>query len=107
MSKEQVGIFTSSRVATTSKPPIQVWEDLTIDFIEGLPKSAGYNSIMAVVDRLSKYVHFILLSHPYSAKQVAELFVQEVIRHHGIPKSIISDRDKIFVSHFWRELFAA
>lgn len=57
------------------------------------------------VDRLSKYSHFMLLKHPYTAKCVAELFIKEVVRLHGIPSSIISDRDPLFVSHFWMELF--
>lgn len=58
-----------------------------------------------VVDRLSKYAHFILLKHPYSPKSVAALFVKEIIRLHGIPNSILSDKDPVFVSIFWRELF--
>lgn len=61
--------------------------------------------MLVVVDRLSKYSHFLLLKHPYTAKSVAELFVREVVRLHGIPMTIISDRDPIFVSHFWLELF--
>lgn len=85
--------------------PDQIWEDLTRDFIEGLPKSLGYDSIMVVVDRLSKYGHFVLLKHPYSAKQLAEVFIQEVVKHHGIPKSIVFDRDKIFLNNFWKEFF--
>ncbi|MCH86853.1 transposon Tf2-1 polyprotein, partial [Trifolium medium] len=85
--------------------PNQVWEDLSLDFITGLPKSKGYDAILVVVDRLSKYSHFILLKHPYNAKSIAELFVKEVVRLHGIPQSLISDRDPIFISHFWRELF--
>ncbi|CAJ2661882.1 unnamed protein product [Trifolium pratense] len=85
--------------------PNAIWEDLSIDFITGLPKSKGYEAILVVVDRLSKYSHFILLKHPYNAKTIAELFVKEVVRLHGIPCSIISDRDPIFMSHFWMELF--
>ncbi|GAU14480.1 hypothetical protein TSUD_250200 [Trifolium subterraneum] len=85
--------------------PNNVWEDLSIDFITGLPKSKGFEAVLVVVDRLSKYSHFILLKHPYSAKTIAELFMREVVRLHGIPNSIISDRDPLFVSHFWLELF--
>lgn len=85
--------------------PEQIWEDLTMDFIDGLPKSEGFSVIMVVVDRLGKSAHFIPFKHPYTAASVAAAFIRGIVRLHGIPKSIISDRDRVFVSHFWKEFF--
>jgi transposase InsO family protein len=82
-----------------------VWQDLTMNFIEGLPKSEGCSVILVVVDRLTKYAHFLPVKHPYTAATIAQLFMDHVVKLHGLPASIISDRDIIFVSHFWRELF--
>jgi hypothetical protein len=80
--------------------PIEPWEVATMDFIDGLPRSHGHNCILVVVDKLSKYAHFIPLSHPYTTSRVAELFVDNVYRLHSLPKAIVSDRDLVFTSSF-------
>ncbi|PNY04175.1 hypothetical protein L195_g000590 [Trifolium pratense] len=85
--------------------PTQIWSDISMDFIGGLPKVGGVDTIMVVVDRLTKYAHFIPVNHPYTAKSIAELFIKEVVKLHGFPSSLVSDRDKVFLSSFWSELF--
>ena len=71
-----------------------------MDIIEGLPKSKGRDTILVVVDRLTKYAHFVALAHPFSAPQVAHIFLSKVTRLHGVPRNIVSDRDKIFINNF-------
>lgn len=85
--------------------PEKVWDDMSIEFIEGLPKSDGFDSILVVVESLSTYGHFVGLKHPFSAPSVAAVFIKEIIRLHGTSISIITDRDQVFVSKFWSELF--
>lgn len=69
--------------------PKQVWDEVSMDFITGLPKSKGFEAVFIVVDRLSKFGHFIPLKHPYTARVVAEVFIKDVVRLHGIPSSIL------------------
>jgi hypothetical protein len=76
-----------------------------MDFIEKLPSSQGYDTILVVVDKFSKYAHFMALKHPFSALSVAQLFINNVYKLHGMPTAIISDRDKVFTSKLWQQLF--
>lgn len=73
-----------------------------MEFIEDLPKSNGSSCILVVVDRYAKYSHFIPLKHPYTAAQIAHIFLQQVVKLHGMPYTITSDRDKIFISNLWK-----
>jgi hypothetical protein len=78
--------------------PVHAWEVISLDFVEGLPTSDRYNAILVVVDKFSKYGHFIPLHHPFTAIQIAKLFLDNIYKLHGLPKAIISDRDPIFTS---------
>ena len=84
--------------------PTVVWADIGLDFVEALPRVNGKSVILSVVDRFSKYCHFIALAHPYTAESVAQAFFADIVRLHGVPQSMVSDRDPVFTSTFWREL---
>lgn len=87
--------------------PKMKWSEISMDFIEGLPKSKGKDVILVVVDRLTKYAHFIPLAHPFTVHQVSNLFMEHIHKLHGFPKVIITDRDRIFTSTLWQEVFSA
>jgi hypothetical protein len=87
------------------QPPSAPWQSVSMDFITGLPKSGGYEVILVVVDRYNKYAHFLPLKHPFTAPQVAQTFFDNVVKLHSLPSSIVSDRDNIFTSAFWKSLF--
>jgi hypothetical protein len=76
-----------------------------MDFIEGLPQSGTANAILVVIDKFSKFSHFIPLRHPFTATSVAKLFLDHVYQLHGLPQVIVTDRDRIFTHHFWQQLF--
>ena len=77
-----------------------------MDFITRLPKSKGHNAVMVVVNRLTKYAHFIALSHPFTTSIVAKVFSENIQKLRGTPNIFISDRDPILTNHFWKKLFS-
>lgn len=85
--------------------PTQAWQVVCMDFIEGLPKSQKLDTIMVIIDKYTKYAHFVPLVHPFSALTVAQAYLDSVYKLHGLPQGIVSDRDKIFTSAIWKELF--
>lgn len=85
--------------------PDHTWQVVSLNFVEGLPKYTSLNCILVVVDKFSKYNHFVPLAHPFTAPDVAEAYMQHIHRLHGLPQSLISDRDRIFTGTLWTTLF--
>ena len=84
------------------------WEDIAMDFVVGLPKTVGqHDSVWVIVDRFTKSAHFLPVKTTYTVEQYAELYIKEIVRLHGTPRSIVSDRDPTFTSKFWESLHKA
>ena len=85
--------------------PTKCWESVLMDFMTHLPKSKGFDSVMVVVDRVNKMAHFMSTRDTATAQEVGRLYFDKVVKHHGMQKSIILDRDPKFTSRFWRALW--
>jgi hypothetical protein len=84
------------------------WEDISMDFIVGLPRTTkGFDSIWVIVDRLTKIAHFLPVKVKYTVATYAELYIARILSLHGIPKTIVSDREPQFVFKFWEVLHKA
>jgi hypothetical protein len=85
--------------------PTWKWEDISMDFIVGLPRTAkGYDSIWVIIDRLTKISHFLPVKTYYPVLAYAQMYIARILSLHGVPKTIVSDRGPQFVSKFWEEL---
>nr|GFB51461.1 retrotransposable element Tf2 [Tanacetum cinerariifolium] len=81
------------------------WENITMDFVNKLPRTrSGHDSIWVIVDRLTKFAHFLVVREDYKTEKLARLYINEIIARHDVPMSIISDRDSYFTSRFWKSL---
>jgi len=84
------------------------WEHIAMDFVVGLPRTpSGKNAIWVIVDRLTKSAHFLSYRFGLSMEDMAKRYVNEIVKLHGVPVSIVSDRDPRFVSNFWKSLQGA
>ena len=84
------------------------WDNITMDFVSGFPLTQRkHNAVWVIVDRLTKFAHFLPVRLDYSMDRLVELYVSEIFKLHGIPLSIVSDRDPRFTSRFWKELQSA
>ncbi|KAI3684146.1 hypothetical protein L6452_33365 [Arctium lappa] len=92
----------SSGMLQQMEIPVWKWEMITMDFVTKLPKTVkGHDAIWVIVDRLTNSAHFLPISEKYSLERLAQLYVNEIVSRHGVPLSIVSDRDTRFTSRFW------
>ena len=88
--------------------PVWKWEKITMDFVTGLPRTRRqHDAIWVIVDRLTKSAHFLPVSNDGPLDKLAQIYVDEIVRLHGVPVSIVLDRDPRFTSRFWPSLQAA
>jgi transposase InsO family protein len=80
------------------------WACVTMDFVCGLPKSEGKDVLLVVIDMFIKYRHLLTLTHPFKAREVTQVYMDNVYKLHGMPSQIITDRDPLFTSNFWKEI---
>uniref|UniRef100_A0A453T401 Integrase catalytic domain-containing protein n=1 Tax=Aegilops tauschii subsp. strangulata TaxID=200361 RepID=A0A453T401_AEGTS len=85
--------------------PSQPWEMISMDFVDGLPQSSKFNCMLVIVDKRTMFAYFLPLAHPYTTISVAQLYLHQVYKIHGLPATILSDRDPVFTSHSWQQLF--
>lgn len=88
------------RLLQPSPIPAGIWQRISMNLIEKSPKSHGKDTIWVVIDRLSKYAHFIALAHPFTTSTLANIFINNIYKLHGAPTNIVSDRDPLFTSKF-------
>ncbi|GKA29218.1 putative reverse transcriptase domain-containing protein [Tanacetum coccineum] len=103
--KVKAGYLNPSGLLVQLDLPEWKWEKITMNFITKLPKTtAGFDTIWVIVDRLTKSAHFLPIKETDQMEKLARLYVNEVVSRHGVPVSIISDRDSHFISRFWQSL---